>query len=65
MVDARIVEALVNALSGREDEVRQLSHQIEARFSHHDRLLWVYHQLGDGARVARLAREIDAQPLGP
>ncbi len=62
---AKTMQALVNALNGRVDEARALAAEIEVQLSLHDGLLWVYHQLGDADQVARLAREIDAQPLGP
>jgi TolB-like protein/Flp pilus assembly protein TadD len=63
-VFAQIIRALASALSGDEEEARLRAQEIEAQFAQHDALLWVYHQLGDEKNRARLAREIDAQPLG-
>ena len=63
-VYAQSTRALASALSGDEEEARRRAEEIEAQFARHDRLLWVYHQLGDEKNRARLAREIDAQPLG-
>jgi hypothetical protein len=64
-VDAKACRAVARALEGREVEARRLAAEVEAQISHYEELLWVYHQLGDEEEVARLAREIDAEPLGP
>lgn len=64
-VFAQIYRALASALGGDGGEARLRAEEIEARSAARDELLWVYHQLGDEKDRARLAREIDAQPLGP
>jgi len=63
-VYAQINRALASALSGDEEKARLRAKEIEAQSAEHDKLLWVYHQLGDEKNRARLAREIDSQPLG-
>jgi len=64
-VYAQVIRALASAVSGDEKEAGLRSEAIEAQYARHDLLLWVYHQLGDEKNRARLAREIDSQPLGP
>ncbi len=63
-VDVTAFQAMASALTGNEREARRLAAEIEAQYPQFD-LLWVYHQLGDEEKVARLAHEIDAGPLGP
>jgi len=62
-VGATAIRALASALKGDEREARRLAAEVKAKYPQYD-LLWVYHQLGDEEEVARLAREIDAGPLG-
>ncbi len=61
---AQPFRALASALSGDVEEARLRAQEIEVQFVQHDTLLWVYHQLGDEKNRARLAREVDSQPLG-
>jgi len=62
---AQIGRTLASALSSDEGEARIRAEEIESRSARDESLLVLYHQLGDEKNRARVARKIDAQPLGP
>jgi TolB-like protein len=64
-VSMRSFRALASVLTGNEEDARLRAQEIEAQFPQAPSLLLVYDQLGDKEKLARLAREIDAKPLGP